>query len=37
MMILKKFETLPINSDKYIETRDTDGHGIDLKLANALY
>lgn len=36
-MILKnKFETLPINSDKYIETRDTDRHGIDLKLANAL-
>ena len=34
--IKKKFETLPINSDKYIETRDTDRHGIDLKLANAL-
>ena len=28
--IKKKFETLPINSDKYIETRDTDRHGIDL-------
>ena len=27
---------MPINSDKYIETRDTDRHGIDLKLANAL-
>ena len=34
--IKKKFEALPINSDKYIETRDTDRHGIDLKLANAL-
>lgn len=34
--IKNKFETLPINSDKYIETRDTDRHGIDLKLANAL-
>lgn len=34
--IKKKFETLPINSDKYIETRDTDRHGIDLKLANVL-
>ena len=34
--IKNKFETLPINSDKYIETRGENRHGIDLKLANAL-
>lgn len=34
--IKQKFEQLPIESSKYIETRDDDRHGIDLKLANKL-
>jgi len=34
--IKSKFETLPIDSTQYIETRDKDRHGIDLKRANAL-
>ncbi|MBE5673686.1 peptidoglycan editing factor PgeF [Staphylococcus sp. SS35] len=33
--IKNKFETLPINSSNYIETRGQDRHGIDLKKANA--
>lgn len=34
--IKSKFETLPIDSTKYIETRKEDCHGIDLKYANSL-
>ena len=34
--IKEKFETLPIDSQCYIETRGTNRHGIDLKKANAL-
>ncbi|RIP33599.1 peptidoglycan editing factor PgeF [Staphylococcus gallinarum] len=34
--IKSKFNTLPIDSTKYIETRAVDRHGIDLKAANAL-
>lgn len=34
--IKSKFETLPIDSTQYIETRGDDRHGINLKLANAL-
>jgi len=34
--IKSKFETLPIDASKYIETRDANRHGIDLKRANAL-
>ncbi|MBM9778842.1 laccase domain-containing protein, partial [Staphylococcus aureus] len=33
--IKNKFETLPIDSANYIETRGRDRHGIDLKKANA--
>lgn len=33
--IKNKFETLPIDSGNYIETRGRDRHGIDLKKANA--
>ncbi|MEK4562135.1 peptidoglycan editing factor PgeF [Staphylococcus sp. FSL K6-3157] len=34
--IKSKFESLPIDMNEYIETRDNDRHGIDLKRANAL-
>lgn len=34
--IKQKFDKLPIDSSKYIETRDENRHGIDLKLANKL-
>lgn len=34
--IKSKFETLDIETTQYIETRDEDRHGIDLKKANAL-
>ncbi|MGW7859626.1 peptidoglycan editing factor PgeF [Staphylococcus xylosus] len=34
--IKSKFEALPIDINQYIETRDVNRHGIDLKLANAL-
>lgn len=34
--IKQKFEKLPIDSTEYIETRDQDRHGIDLKYANKL-
>ncbi|CAD7360093.1 MULTISPECIES: peptidoglycan editing factor PgeF [Staphylococcus] len=34
--ILKKFQNLPIPIEAYVETRDTDRHGIDLKYANQL-
>lgn len=34
--IKSKFATLPIDMVKYIETRDVNRHGIDLKKANAL-
>ncbi|MDN6412432.1 peptidoglycan editing factor PgeF [Staphylococcus gallinarum] len=34
--IKAKFAELPIDSTKYIETRASDRHGIDLKVANAL-
>lgn len=33
--VKNKFETLPIDSANYIETRGRDRHGIDLKKANA--
>ena len=32
-----KFETLDIDTTQFIETRDSDRHGIDLKKANSLY
>ena len=34
--IKDKFETLSIDSSKYIDSRAVDKHGIDLKKANAL-
>mgnify|MGYP002720730108 FL=1 len=34
--IKSKFETLTIDTSKYIDTRDKNRHGIDLKKANAL-